>query len=120
MVKYIDHILGPFYYNIYSSCYDLKLGSDCNSDKDLSKNKGYNQLVKYKDIGMLLRSQKVDLAFFIFLFSYSHFHFLFDLFLKLRVRSHDPWKDIEGSRRSDVIQHVNCMLTSCLTHGTLE
>jgi len=23
-------------------CYDLKLGSDCNSDKDLSKNEGYD------------------------------------------------------------------------------
>ena len=30
---------------IQDSYYDLKLGSDCNSGKDLSKNEEYNQLV---------------------------------------------------------------------------
>ena len=35
-------------------CYDLKLGSDCNSDKDLSKNEGNSQLVKYKDTELYL------------------------------------------------------------------
>jgi len=33
-------------------CYDLKLCSGYNSDKDLSKNKGYDQLVKCKDTDM--------------------------------------------------------------------
>ena len=28
-------------------------------------------------------------------------------------------KEVEGSGRSDVIQHVHYMLTSCLTHGGL-
>jgi len=35
-------------------CYDLKLGSGCNSDKDLSKDEEYGQLVKYKDIEIYL------------------------------------------------------------------
>jgi len=30
--------------------YNSKLGSDCNLDKDLRKDEGDNQLVKYKDI----------------------------------------------------------------------
>ena len=39
-------------YKTYVICYDLKLGSGCNSGKDLSKNEGNDQLVKYKDTGM--------------------------------------------------------------------
>ena len=35
-------------------------------------------------------------------------------------KSHNAWKDIEGSRRSNIIQHVHHMLTSYLTYGTLE
>ena len=34
-----------------TKCYDLRLGSDCNLDKDLSKSKGMSQLVKYKNTG---------------------------------------------------------------------
>ena len=36
-------------YKTYVICYDLKLGSGCNSGKDLSKSRGYDQLVKYKN-----------------------------------------------------------------------
>ena len=39
---------------IKSICYDLKLGSGCNSDKDLSKSEEEDQLVKYKDTEMYL------------------------------------------------------------------
>ena len=62
------------------------------------------------------------------LFSYFHFFliYLYFLFLELKVRisdninkSHNTWKKVEGSRRSDIIQHVHHMLTSCLTHGIL-
>jgi len=35
-------------------CYDLKLGLDCNLDKDLSKEVGLSQLVKHKDTGLYL------------------------------------------------------------------
>jgi len=28
-------------------------------------------------------------------------------------------KEVEGSKRSDVIQHEHYILTSCLTHGRL-
>jgi len=35
-------------------CYNLKLGSGCNSGKDLSKSKEYDQLVKCKDTEMYL------------------------------------------------------------------
>jgi len=38
----------------YVICYDLKLGSGYNSGKDLSKNKGNDQLVKCKDTEMYL------------------------------------------------------------------
>jgi len=34
--------------------YDLKLGSGCNSGKDLSKSRRDDQLVKYKNIGLYL------------------------------------------------------------------
>ena len=68
------------------------------------------------------RLQKVNLTFSYFLI----FIFIF-LFLELRVRvsdnitqSHDTWKNVEGSRRSDIIQYVHHMLTSYSTHGTLE
>jgi len=37
-----------------SFCYDLKLGSGCNSGKDLSKSKEDDQLVKCKDTEMYL------------------------------------------------------------------
>ena len=35
-------------HSLYSTtyCYDLKLGSDCNSGKDLSKNEGNDQFGK--------------------------------------------------------------------------
>ena len=36
-------------------------------------------------------------------FSYFLIFIFIFLFLELRVRSHDAWKDIKGSRRSDVI-----------------
>ena len=35
-------------------CYNLKLGSGCNSGKDLRKNEGYDQLVKHKDTEIYL------------------------------------------------------------------
>jgi len=35
-------------------CYISKLCSDCNLGKDLSKNEGDDQLIKYKDTGMYL------------------------------------------------------------------
>ena len=38
----------------YTGCYDLRLGSDCNLGKDLSKRVGMSQLVKHKDIGQYL------------------------------------------------------------------
>ena len=38
----------------YTRCYDLRLGSDCNLGKDLSKRVGMSQLVKHKDIGQYL------------------------------------------------------------------
>ena len=34
-----------------TKCYDLRLGLDCNLDKDLSKRWGLSQLVKYKTWG---------------------------------------------------------------------
>ena len=37
-----------------TKCYDLRLGSDCNLDKDLSKKWGLSQLVKHKDTGLYL------------------------------------------------------------------
>jgi len=37
----------------------------------------------------------------------------------LSHKSYDAWKDVEGSRKSDVIQHIHYILTSYLTHGTL-
>ena len=36
-------------------CYNFKLGSGCNSDKDLSKSEDDDQLVKYKDTGLHLQ-----------------------------------------------------------------
>ena len=39
---------------IQDSYYDLKLGSDCNSGKDLSKNEEYDQLVRCKDTEMYI------------------------------------------------------------------
>ena len=36
------------------SCYNLKLGSGCNLDKDLSEEIGLSQLVKYKNTGLYL------------------------------------------------------------------
>ena len=47
LVLSIDNVWGLKFHKVV--CYNLKLGSDCNSGKDLSKNKGYDQLVKYKD-----------------------------------------------------------------------
>ena len=41
-------------YKIYVICYNLKLGSGCNSGKDLSKNEENDQLVKCKDTGIYL------------------------------------------------------------------
>ena len=47
-------------YSVFSSliinynCYNLKLSLGCNSDKDLSKSRKNNQLVKCKDIGLYL------------------------------------------------------------------
>jgi len=38
----------------YFKYYDSKLGSDCNLDKDLSKNGEDSQLVKHKDTGLYL------------------------------------------------------------------
>ena len=38
-----------FLRNPQGLCYNSKLGSDCNLDKDLRKDEGDNQLVKYKD-----------------------------------------------------------------------
>jgi len=35
-------------------CYDPKLGSDCNLDKDLSKSKEDDQLIKCKDARLYL------------------------------------------------------------------
>jgi len=35
-------------------CYNHKLGSNCNLGKDLRKNEGDNQLVKYKDTELYL------------------------------------------------------------------
>ena len=35
-------------------CYDSKLDSSCNLDKDLSKSKKDDQLVKHKDTGLHL------------------------------------------------------------------
>ena len=40
--------------DMVKKCYNLKLGSDYNSDKDLRKNEGYDQLVKYKDTEIYL------------------------------------------------------------------
>ena len=70
----------------------------------------------------------VDLIYFSFLFYFYFYLYLFSIFpfLELRVRvsdnitqSHDTWKKVEDSRRSDVIQHVYYMLTSCFIYGTL-
>ena len=36
-------------------CYDLRLGSDCNLGKDLSKDERNNQLVKCKDTKLYLQ-----------------------------------------------------------------
>ena len=36
-------------------CYDLRLGSGCNSGKDLSRVVGMSQLVKHKDTGLYLQ-----------------------------------------------------------------
>ena len=36
-------------------CYDLRLGSDCNLDKNLSKKVGMSQLVKCKDTRLYLQ-----------------------------------------------------------------
>ena len=36
-------------------CYNLRLGSGCNLDKDLSWEVGKDQLVKYKDTGLYLQ-----------------------------------------------------------------
>jgi len=36
--------------------------------------------------------------------------------------SHKSWeerKDVEDSRRNNIIQYVHCMLTSCLIYSTL-
>ena len=42
--------------SIYSHCYyNLKLGSDCNLDKDLSREVRMSQLVKHKDTGLYLQ-----------------------------------------------------------------
>jgi len=38
----------------YCEYYNYKLGSGCNLDKDLSKSRRYNQLVKCKDTGLYL------------------------------------------------------------------
>ena len=89
-------------------------------------------------MGLVSRLQKVDLAF-----SYFLILIFISLFLELKVRvsdnitqlhihyirlcsdsdsdkSHDAWKDIEDSRRSNIIQYVYYILTSCLTHSTLR
>jgi len=38
----------------FIKCYDSKLGSDCNLDKDLKKDKKNDQLVKCKDTRLYL------------------------------------------------------------------
>jgi len=70
------------------------------------------------------RIKEVDLTFLIL---FSHFYFLFNLspfilFLRTRIREtrsychpadhkpHDVWKDVEPSRRSDIIQRVIYMV----------
>ena len=55
-IRYKDYLilLRQFQKLIDLFCYDLKLGSDYNSDKDLSKSKEYDQLVKHKDIELYL------------------------------------------------------------------
>ena len=82
----------------------------------------------------LVKITESGLSFFYFL---SHFYFLFDLFsiclfLELRVRFSDniTWshishksqvtqKDVEGSRKDNIIQHMQHMLTLRITHGCL-
>ena len=60
MIIYLDNILifiqilGEYYRVIYK-CYNLRLGSGCNLDKDLSWEVGKNQLVKCKDTGLYLQ-----------------------------------------------------------------
>ena len=44
----------PYSCNFREWYYDLKLGSGCNLDKDLSKEVGLSQLVKCKDTGLYL------------------------------------------------------------------
>ena len=60
----------------------------------------------------------MDLAFSYFLILI----FIF-LFLELRVRvsdditqSHNAWKDVEDSRRSDIIQHVHRMYINLMSY----
>jgi len=46
--------LGGTIGSLKTRCYDLKLGSDCNSGKDLSKSRKNDQLVKHKNTGPYL------------------------------------------------------------------
>jgi len=39
----------------FTKYYNPKLGSGCNLDKNLSKSREYNQLVKLKDTGLYLQ-----------------------------------------------------------------
>ena len=73
---------------------------------------------------ILLRLQEMDLVFshFLILF-YLIFDLLFIFFylwnLGLGLVMWHKKKDVEGSRRSDIIQHIYYMLTSCLIYGSL-
>ena len=46
---------GGLAYDNKSKCYNLKVGLGCNLGKDLNKDKGDNQLVKYKNTGLYLQ-----------------------------------------------------------------
>ena len=58
MIIYLDNILifiqilGEYYRVIYK-CYNLRLGSGCNLDKDLSWDVRMGQLVKCKNTGLV-------------------------------------------------------------------
>jgi len=91
----------------------------------------------YKRVIVCVKNTRSGLKLFLFLFSFW-FIFLYSIFrTRVRVRvtrshchtaghirwhshkSHDTWKDIEHSRRDNVIQCVVHMLTLRCTHGHL-
>ena len=82
--------------------------------------KGQDTCLEAFDLFVKITESRLSFSYFLILiFIFFWFIFIF-LFLELMVRSHDARKDIEGSRRSDVIQYVNYMLTSCFIYDTLR